>query len=140
VEWTQLAGATVALSSPASLQTSFTAPSVPALGPPETLRFALRVTNGFGTANAETTVTVDPPSDVVTLTAALYRSADRTLIVTARSSAASPAVSLQVAGLGPMADMGAGSYRFAAVGVANPGTVTVRSSLGGSATRAVTVR
>jgi hypothetical protein len=140
VEWTQGEGPAVTLSSPASLEATFTAPPVPALGPPATLRFTLRVTNGFGTATAETTVTVRPPSDLVTVTAALFRSSDRTLVVTARSSAASPAVSLEVVGLGPMADLGGGSYRFAAVGVANPGTVTVRSSLGGAATRPVTVR
>jgi hypothetical protein len=140
VEWTQTEGPAVALSSPSSLVTSFTAPSVPAVGPSATLRFTLRVTNGFGTGTAETAVSVNPPSDAVTVTAALFRSTDRMLIVTARSSVASPAVSLEVVGFGPMADMGGGSYRLAAVGVANPGTVMVRSSLGGSATRAVTVR
>jgi hypothetical protein len=140
IEWTQASGSPVVLSSPAALTASFTAPTVPPLGPPAALSFTLRVTNAFGTSTSGTTVTVVPPSDTVTVTAALYRRLDRTLIVTARSSAASSTVSLEVVGFGAMADMGGGAYRLAAFGVADPVTVTVRSSLGGSAIARVTVR
>jgi hypothetical protein len=140
VEWTQRWGTPVVLSSPGALRTTFTAPTIPPLGPPEPLGFELRVINAFGTGTAPVSVTVTAPRDVVTITAAVWRSADGLLIVNARSSAASPAVGLEVAGLGAMTTGAPGSYRFSLAGAARPTTVTVRSTLGGSATTPVTIR
>jgi hypothetical protein len=62
VLWTQPAGATVALSNPAALNPTFTAPVVPAGSAPVVLTFALTATNAAALSSppSSVTVTVNP--------------------------------------------------------------------------------
>jgi K319-like protein len=140
VEWTQTFGTPVVLADPGALRTTFTAPAIPPLGAPDQLGFELRVINAFGTGTAQVGVTVSAPRDVVSITAAVWRSTDGTLVVNARSSSASLAVGLEVVGYGAMTTTTPGTYRFSQAGTARPTTVTVRSTLGGTASAPVTIR
>ena len=76
--------------------------------------------------------------DEVTISKAEWKARNRELKVVANSSQ-QPGAVLTVVGHGQMT-FKKGKYELRVRGVANPGTVTVTSSLGGSATEIVTVR
>ena len=139
-------GARVALIGANTASPTFTAPGVP-----DTLKFDLTVSNGTlsSTATVKVNITNTPTAtDTVTITAAIFRRTRAQLSVTASTTNA--AAVLTVEGFG---DMGAAlpiapgvpapltDRLYRQVGVAPaPTTVTVRSSLGGTATLSVTVR
>lgn len=65
--WQQTAGTTVALNTPASAATSFTAPDV-AAGSPELLTFRLTVTDSTGLSSSDqVSITVQEPAAIVTI-------------------------------------------------------------------------
>jgi VCBS repeat-containing protein len=89
-------------------------------------------------ATVTITVAAPPSADTVTITSATYAAKTKRLTVQAKSSAQPTAV-LTVVGYGTMTyNRKSGVYTLQATSATKPATVTVRSSLGGSATRAVT--
>lgn len=93
------------------------------------------------------TLTINPASsttDTVTITRAEYETAKRTLRVEATStrSTATLQVFITASGqlIGTLTNNGGGKYSREFSVSANPQSITVRSSLGGSATRSVVVR
>jgi hypothetical protein len=150
VQWTQTVGPLVTLSGATTLTPSFSAPTLTPVGaPPERLTFRLAVTDAFGSATSSVNVDVVSATDTVTATAAWRAptvpprvgSKGGKLTITATSSVVSPTVDLIGMGYGQMQNLGGGNYSLILTGVpAPPATVTVRSSLGGSATTPVTVR
>jgi hypothetical protein len=107
--------------------------------------FTYTATDGALTSNTATvTITLTPVStpDTVTITQASYTRRTGTLLVKATSSGAPSAV-LTVVGYSPAMTYNSKTkaYTYQRSGVANPnGTVEVKSSLLGSATRAVTTK
>jgi hypothetical protein len=85
-----------------------------------------------------------PPTDRVAITQAEYRASKRELRVQATSSDASATLTVFVtssnAQIGTLTNRGAGSYRGEFTVSVNPQNLTVRSSAGGAATAAVTVK
>ncbi len=85
-----------------------------------------------------------PAADTVAVQVAEYASGNRQLRVEATSSNASAAVNVYVTStntlIGTLQNDGGGRYRGDFALSSNPQTITVRSSLGGSATRTVTVK
>jgi hypothetical protein len=150
--WTQTGGTHVDLANALTAQPSFTAPLLdPVTLAPVTLEFTVTVSNGFLSSAARVTVTdAQPavPTDTVTITAATFRIVRSQLIVNA--STTDPAAVLTVQGFGEMGPAlpvvpgvvpPATDRLFRQVGVQpRPDTVTVTSSLGGSATLTVVVR
>jgi hypothetical protein len=112
------------------------------------------VTDAFGISTSSVNVTVVSVTDVVTAAAAwrgpragggkgkgVGGQKGGKLTVTATSSIVSPTVNLDVVGFGSMTNLGGGNYSLLVTGVASPPDfVTVRSSLGGSATVGVAGR
>jgi hypothetical protein len=155
IQWTQTAGPLVALAFADTLAPTFTAPEVTPVGaPPIQLTFQLSVTDAFGTSTSSVNVTVVSVTDAVTA-AAVWRGPRAgggkgkgvggqkggKLSVTATSSVVSATVNLDVVGFGSMTNLGGGNYSLIVTGVASPPDfVTVRSSLGGSATVGVVGR
>jgi hypothetical protein len=137
--WTQVAGPAVVLSSTTAVSPTFTAPASGALG------FTLNVNNGFVTSiPALTTVTVNTAgADILTFTVVEYRFGKTRLTVTCRSSITDGTPVLTLMGYGvngagvPMSFLGAGLYSAVLAGVPQPDSVTVNSSLGGTATSPV---
>jgi hypothetical protein len=83
---------------------------------------------------------VDDVVEVVTILAATWQEASGRLTVEATTNYPPGAVTLTVTGFGPMEYVPAATlYRLVAQPVANPGTVTVTSTAGGSATLPVTL-
>ena len=99
---------------------------------------SITATQGGITSSAVVLVVVEVAGDVVTITKAEWKSGNSELKVEATSSA-QPGAVLTVVGFGEMT-FKRGRYELKIKPVANPGTVTVISSLGGSATMTVTVR
>jgi hypothetical protein len=95
---------------------------------------------------ATLTVTAQPPptTDTVSIQLAEYASGDRQLRVEATSSNASATLQVYVSStntlIGTLRNEGGGRYRGEFSLSSNPQNITVRSSLGGSATKAVTVK
>jgi VCBS repeat-containing protein len=88
-------------------------------------------------APATVSITVKPQSDVVTIVSATYNARRKTLSVTATSSV-QPSATLTVVGYGQMTyKTKTKTYTFTAALASKPASVTVTSSLGGSATAAV---
>jgi hypothetical protein len=85
-----------------------------------------------------------PPTDRVAITRAEYRASKRELRVEATGSDASATLTVFVtssnAQIGTLTNRGGGSYRGEFTVSVNPQNITVRSSAGGSATAAVTVK
>jgi hypothetical protein len=80
---------------------------------------------------------VNAQSDTVTIVSATYNARRKTLSVSATSSAQPNAI-LTVVGFGQMTyKTKTKTYTFTATLASNPGSVTVTSSLGGSATTTV---
>jgi hypothetical protein len=155
--WLQVSGPTVQLSDPTAVKPTFTAPIIPAGGTPATLLFDLAVNNGIGSSGiASTTVTVSPQAfvskpDTVTILSAVYKTSKSLLNVNATSSDLTGAaqLTLQIPNHAPVLMSNQPplclplcqpfSY-FAVVTGVNPipGSITVTSSEGGSATSFVT--
>ena len=103
--------------------------------------WAIDEENGSGTTLGDTwsfTTVDEPAGDVITITKAEWRAGKKELRVTATSSE-QPGAVLIVVGYGQMT-FNKGKYEFKKKPLANPGTVTVTSSLGGSATATVVIR
>lgn len=97
------------------------------------------VPNYSGWSNPATVTTPTPP-DAVTIVTATYTTRTSTLSVEATSSRQPTAV-LTVSGFGQMTwNSKKAVYTYTKKPTSNPGTVTVTSSLGGSATATVTVK
>lgn len=110
----------------------------PATGFSGTDTFTYTASDGTATsAPATVTLAVNPQADTVTIVSATYNTRRKTLSVTATSSA-QPNATLMVAGYGQMAYKAkTKTYTFTAAVAAKPASVTVSSSLGGSATAPV---
>ena len=141
--WTQTAGTAVVLTGATTANPTFTAPGSPAVGP---FTFRLIVNNGFlASAPSTVTITVQTATDVVTATAS-YKNGQRKLTVTATSSVAGGSPVLTALGLGVggtdvvMTFTGGNAYSLVISAQAAPFTVTVNSSLGGTATAQVTFK
>jgi uncharacterized repeat protein (TIGR03803 family) len=102
-----------------------------------------------GTYNGTTqsvTLTVMPPvtADTVAITLAQYRSSRKLLSVQATSTSATATLTTYVTAtgqrIGTLANKGEGNYSGQFSWPSNPQNITVRSSLGGSATKAVTTK
>jgi len=117
---------------------------------PVTSNFTVVITATLGPDSRFVFLSVAPaappqPADTVTIQRADYRAGQRTLTVEARSTNASAILrvfrtSTDVQ-IGTLTNQGGGRYRATFNNVAtNPGNITVKSSLGGSASRNVTLR
>jgi hypothetical protein len=94
---------------------------------------------------AVTAATTPPPSaDTVSVQAAEYETSKRSLRVEATSSNSSAVMRVYVTStgalIGTLSNDGGGRYRGEFSWPSNPQNVTVRSSLGGSASRTVSVK
>jgi len=142
--WTQTSGTTIALTGATTATPTFTAPDSPAVGP---FTFKLIVNNGYlASAPATVTITVTANSDVVTITSAVYISKKSKLTITATSSVSGGSPVLTAIGVGvnftdvKMTFTGGNTYSLTINGQAAPWSVTVNSSLGGSATANLTFK
>jgi hypothetical protein len=112
--------------------------------PTTTTTATLGARYGGVTVNATLTVTAKSASDVVAIQAAEYRFSKRTLKVQATSTSANAVLSVYVTStqalIGRLANIGGGKFQGQFAWPANPVSITVKSSLLGSATRAVTVK
>jgi hypothetical protein len=134
--WTQVSGPAVVLSSTTAVSPTFTAPASGTVG------FTLNVSNGFITSiPALTTVTVNTAgADTLVFTVVEYRFGKTRLTVTCTSSITDGTPVLTLMGYGvngagvPMQFLGGGVYTAVLTGVPQPDSVTVNSSLGGTAT------
>jgi hypothetical protein len=90
------------------------------------------------------TVTPTRPPDTISITRAEYSFGNRELRIEATSSNSSAVLRAYVTSndqlIGTMTNQGGGRYEIRITWPTNPQNVTVRSSLGGSASRAVTLR
>jgi hydrogenase small subunit len=99
----------------------------------------ITVSSSFG-GSATTPVTVVVRPDTVTIQKAVYKRERRELLVEATSSKQPNAV-LTVVDYGQMNWLNAKNYyRYRKAGVAQPSSITVSSSLGGSATKSIIIR
>ena len=96
------------------------------------------------TPAATPTRTPTPSTDTVAITRAEYETGQRRLRIEATSTRSSATLTAYVTStgqrIGTLNNEGGGRYRGEFTWPTNPQNITVRSSLGGSATRAVTVR
>jgi hypothetical protein len=96
------------------------------------------------TATLTVTAQAPPTTDTVSIQVAEYASGNRQLRVEATSSNSSATLNVYVTStstlIGSLRNEGGGRYRGDFSLSSNPQNITVRSSLGGSATRAVTVK
>jgi hypothetical protein len=90
------------------------------------------------------TVTPTRPPDTVSITRAEYSSGNRELRIEATSTSSSAVLRAYVTSnnqlIGTLTNNGGGRYQGRFTWPSNPQNITVRSSLGGSATRAVTLK
>jgi hypothetical protein len=151
--WTQTSGTPIVLApNPKTGATiSFTV-ALPAGAPVSTLQFSIVARNSAGVFSAPdtTSVTINPPADVVTITNAEYRTGKQRLILSVTSSVISPTVVLTLqpyltatgtifnpATLGnTLTNTGGGIYTLTLVGAPEPALppatpLTVTSSAGG---------
>ena len=156
ITWTQVNAGVIDMPVMAT-QTGTSLSFTPTLGfgvSAKTMRIQAIATNSAGISSSPVTmnVTVNPIADVVTLTAVEYRVGKQRLSLTATSSVISPKVVLTMdpyvsaagntvvpGAVGILLNNGGGLYTLDLVGFPEPrDVITVRSSLGGAATRAVT--
>jgi len=109
--------------------------------------FTARLTvadNGGALGTTTVSIVVSVPADTVAITLAQYRASKRQLSVQATSTAAGATLTAYVTAtgerIGTLTDTGGGKLSGKFTWPNNPQNITVRSSLGGSATRAVTTR
>jgi hypothetical protein len=101
------------------------------------------ITASYAGVQKTAVLSVQPPSttDTVTITSAAYRPLRKVLSVAATSSNPSAVLSVYVTStgqwIGQLLNLGAGRYSGEFGWPSNPRNITVRSSLGGSASRAV---
>ena len=139
--WVQVSGTHVVLTGANTVSPTFTTPAAPGV-----LGFTLTVNNGvLSSAAALVTVTVNANvADTVNITVAEYRIGQQRLTINATSSILDGTPVLTLAGYGPngtgvqMAYQGNGLYIIILSGVAQPATVTVNSSFGGTKTSGLT--
>ncbi len=139
--WTQVSGPAVALTGPTTVSPTFTTPPKPGL-----LGFTLTVNNGLLSSTPSlVTVTVNAGvNDAVIITLAEYRLAQQRLTINATSNIADGSPVLTLQGYGPnkagvpMTYTGGGIYTVILTGVAQPDSVIVTSSFGGTATSGLT--
>jgi hypothetical protein len=108
---------------------------------------SVTISAAYGGVTRTATLTVNPgPSttDTVSISQAEYLSSKRRLRVQASSTSASAVMKAYVTStgvlIGTLSHNGGGKYSGQFACPANPANITVRSSLGGSASRAVTVK
>jgi hypothetical protein len=145
-QWAQTAGPGVALTGANTATPTFTAPNVAA---PTTLTFSLIVTDSAGRVSAPDLVNVQvipsAAADTIAPTLVEYRTSKQRLTVTvADSIVALPGPQLTMTpysapnatgtkGISsPMTNLGGGVFTIIQVGVAQPGSVVISSSAGGS--------
>jgi hypothetical protein len=139
--WVQVSGTHVVLTGANTISPTFTTPAAPGV-----LGFTLTVNNGIlSSAAALVTVTVNANvADTINITVAEYRIGQQRLTVNATSSILDGTPVLTLAGYGPngtgvqMAYQGNGLYILILSGVAQPASVTVNSSFGGTKTSPLT--
>ncbi|HEX6288205.1 MAG TPA: FG-GAP-like repeat-containing protein [Herpetosiphonaceae bacterium] len=108
---------------------------------------SVAISAAYGGVSKAATLTVQPPppaADTVAIQIAEYASGNRQLRVEATSSHASAALNVYITStntlIGALRHEGDGRYRGDFSLASNPQNITVRSSLGGEATRAVTLK
>ena len=112
---------------------------------------SVTISAAYGGVTRTATLTITPPTsppppatDTVAIQVAEYSSGNRQLRVEATSSNSSATLNVYVTStsqlIGTLRNEGGGRYRGDFSWASNPQSITVRSSLGGSATRAVMVR
>jgi hypothetical protein len=141
--WTQVSGPKVTLTGANTAKPTFVAPNVGNGAGPQDVVLALTVSNGFIVSTpAQVTITVQSVPDLITITLVEYRTSKQRLTVNASSSVTTGAATLTctIPNLAPtvMTNLGKGNYSVVFVGVPMVGSVTVTSSLGGSATSGIT--
>jgi hypothetical protein len=142
--WTQTSGPTVALDNRNSVTPTFTAPTMSATQPAQVLGFQLTATDALGlTGTATTKVTVQPLVDALSIVSATYSNSKSRLQVTATSSVATgvPVLTLHVSGHpDTIMTFDPTALRYTVDVIVNPapGTITITSSFGGSATSTLT--
>jgi hypothetical protein len=142
--WTQTAGTAVTLTGATTATPTFIAPGSPAVGP---FTFQLIVNDGYlSSAPSSVTITVLANTDVVTITSAVYISNKHKLSISATSSVSGGSPVLTAVGVGVggtdvnMPYISGNTYTLVIIGQAAPWSVTVNSSLGGSATANLTFK
>ena len=109
-----------------------------------TTAVSISAAHGGVTKTATLTVTPAPAADTVSVTRAEYTASKKTLRVDATSTNASAVLRAYVTStgalIGTLKNSGGGRHTGQFTWPSNPQNVTVRSSLGGSASRAVTLR
>jgi hypothetical protein len=142
--WTQTAGTAVTLTGATTAHPTFTAPGAPAVGP---FTFKLIVNDGKLSSTASTvTITVHSDVDVVTITTAVYKTAQNKLSLSATSSISGGGPKLTAVGVGVggtdvlMTYTAPNTYNLVINGQAAPFSVTINSSLGGTATTNLTFK
>jgi hypothetical protein len=151
-QWTQTAGPAVTLTNANTASASFTAPTMAAGQGPITLTFKLTVTNKLGASGtANTTVTVRPAADSLTVTAATWTFKKSRLTVTVRDSVTNgkPVLTLHIPGhpdVTMVFDPATLTYVAGAPPAGTltinpaPSSISVTSSFGGSATAPVQLK
>jgi hypothetical protein len=106
------------------------------------------ISAAYGGASSTASLTVTPSgttgtSDTVRVSLAEYVAADRVLNVAATSTSASATLTVSASAsgalIGTLSNVGGGRYEGQLEWSTNPGNITVKSSLGGSASSPVTV-
>jgi hypothetical protein len=142
--WSQTSGPTVTLDNRNSVTPTFIAPTMSSGQAAQVLGFQLTATDALGlTGTATTKVTVQPIVDTLTITNATYSTSKSRLQVTATSSTGNgvPVLTLHVSGHPDTVmtyDPNAKTYTVDVIVNPIPGSVTVTSSFGGSATSTLT--
>lgn len=145
-QWTQTSGPTVALTNANTSTASFTAPTMTPGQPAVTLSFTLKVTDKLGlSGSAATQVTVQPIPDTIRITAATYKISGSKLTVTAVDSITNglPVLTVHIPNHPDVAmtfDPTLQTYNIVPSVITNPipGSITVTSSFGGSASSPLT--
>jgi hypothetical protein len=134
--WTQTLGPPLLLVNATTPTPTFVAPPTFGVIP---LAFQLIVSNGTFTSSATAIVNVVSNADTVTILSALYRAGKERLSVTASSTDPTALLFLVIPGSSPVQLTPLNGVLTATlVGVAQPASVTITSSLGGTATGPLT--
>lgn len=113
---------------------------------PVSVSTTVNITATYAGVTKTVTLTVMPPviADTVTITLARYRLSTKKLAVEATSTSATATLKVYVTAtgqlIGKLTNNGGGKYSGRFLWPSNPQKITVRSSLGGSASKSVTLR